>query len=216
MSFCEHTAISSNSAVTIDTGKSVYFIDTTIDQTYTLPTITSTGSHYLFTRKDNNSATVTLQTSGGNLITDKFGVTLSSILIENLMAVEIHSIGNIWYALYKNVNSRLEDGYFSTAFKNNKGEPFVSFNTQAITLFPYEGADIHIIRMIYISASTTTGTYQLGYTDGTGYHIVCSIAAGSLLYFLTSTDIQRLPRTPSVLRFETLNGPNVISCIVVF
>jgi hypothetical protein len=109
--------------VTISPEKDEYVIIATGARTYTLPTIMSNGSRYVFTRVDSTSNIVTLRVdpSSTNTISSQAGIFTSNVLIGNKTLSEVISYNGVWYLFFTNSLSTISTPSFNASFFDNAG-----------------------------------------------------------------------------------------------
>jgi hypothetical protein len=120
--------LTGNSNVTISPERDEYVIIAASTITYTLPTITSNGSRYVFTRVDSTSNIVTLRVDpvSTNTISSQAGIFTPNVLIGNKTLSEVISYNGVWYVFFTNSLSTISTPSFNTSITGTNGNPFVS------------------------------------------------------------------------------------------
>jgi hypothetical protein len=115
--------LTGNSNVTISPEKDQYIIIATGNRTYTLPTIRTNGTRYVFTRVDPTSNIVTLRVNplSTDTISSQAGIFTSSALIGNKTLSEVISYNAVWYLFFTNSLSTISTPSFNTSFIGNNG-----------------------------------------------------------------------------------------------
>jgi hypothetical protein len=107
-----------------------YIIIAASTLTYTLPTITSNGSRYVFTRVDSTFNIVTLRVDpvSTNTISSQAGIFTPNVLIGNKTLSEVISYNGVWYVFFTNSLTTISTPSFNTSFIGNSGSASIPNN----------------------------------------------------------------------------------------
>jgi hypothetical protein len=202
--------LTGGSNITIIPERDQYIIIATASITYTLPTIVSNGSRYVFTRVDSSSNIVTLRVDplSTDNISPKAGVLVSSVLINNKTLSEVISYNGVWYIFFTNSLSTISTPSFTAAFIGNSGDAFV--DAPLDTWVPFLGTDngdvIADLRIITDGLSNEGVYWSINSTPGGPLANIPLVVFGQIRSFYTSTanqiQFQPLTANPLYVRFD--------------